>query len=55
MRQYDRHNHLVILKSDFIRSLDQLRCNLTNTEIDTIAKVYQAPLKYNIYNLNITN
>lgn len=46
MRQFDRHNHLVIEKSDFIRSMDQLRCGLTSTEVDTITKVFQASAKY---------
>ncbi|XP_011637056.1 uncharacterized protein LOC105427136 [Pogonomyrmex barbatus] len=45
MRQFDRHNQLIIAKSDFIRSLDQLRCGLTTAEIDTITKAFQAPLK----------
>ena len=46
MRQFDRHNQLVISKFDFIRGLDQLRCGLTTAEIDTITNLFQAPLKY---------
>lgn len=46
MRQFDKHNQFVITKLDFIRSLDQLRCSLTTAEVDTITKVFQAPLKY---------
>jgi len=46
MRQFDRHNQLVISKFDFIRGLDQLRCSLTTAEIDTITELFQAPLKY---------
>ncbi|KYM82924.1 hypothetical protein ALC53_06636 [Atta colombica] len=45
MRQFDRHNQLVISKFDFIRGLDQLRCGLTTAEIDTITELFQAPLK----------
>nr|XP_012223237.1 PREDICTED: uncharacterized protein LOC105672711 isoform X1 [Linepithema humile] len=45
MRQYDKHNHLVLSRIDFVRSLDQLRCNLSPAEVDTITKVYQAPPK----------
>ncbi|XP_018398309.1 PREDICTED: uncharacterized protein LOC108776253 [Cyphomyrmex costatus] len=45
MRQFDRHNQFVISKIDFIRGLDQLRCGLTIAEIDTITKLFQAPLK----------
>lgn len=45
MRQFDRHNDRTIKRSDFVRSLDQLRCNLTPAEVDTIMKVFQAPLK----------
>jgi len=46
MCQFDRHNQLVIARPDFIRSLDQLRCDLTPVEIDTITKVFRAPRKY---------
>lgn len=46
MRQFDKHNQLVIATPDFIRSLDQLRCGLTTAEVDTITKVFQASLKY---------
>ncbi|XP_018359818.1 PREDICTED: uncharacterized protein LOC108759052 isoform X1 [Trachymyrmex cornetzi] len=45
MRQFDRHNQLVVSKLDFIRGLDELRCGLTTAEIDTITKLFQAPLK----------
>nr|XP_003701096.1 PREDICTED: uncharacterized protein LOC100876752 [Megachile rotundata]XP_012135529.1 PREDICTED: uncharacterized protein LOC100876752 [Megachile rotundata]XP_012135530.1 PREDICTED: uncharacterized protein LOC100876752 [Megachile rotundata] len=45
MRQYDVHNELVIKKADFMRSLDQLRCNLTCAEIGTIMKVFQSPMR----------
>lgn len=46
MRQFDRHNHFIIARIDFIKGLDQLRCGLTIAEVDTITKVFQAPLKY---------
>ncbi|XP_050463997.1 uncharacterized protein LOC126858035 [Cataglyphis hispanica] len=45
MRQFDRHNHLVIERPDFIRSLDQLRCGLTPAEVDTITKAFQSSAK----------
>ncbi|RLU20681.1 hypothetical protein DMN91_007294 [Ooceraea biroi] len=45
MKQFDRNNHLVITKPDFVRSLDQLRCNLTPAEVDTIVKIFQAALR----------
>ncbi|XP_024882174.1 uncharacterized protein LOC112461240, partial [Temnothorax curvispinosus] len=45
MRQFDRHNQLVIARLDFIRGLDQLRCGLTTAEVDTITRVFQALLK----------
>lgn len=55
MRQYDKHNHLVLSRIDFIRSLDQLRCNLLPAEVDTITKVYQAPSKYVLMSKIIAN
>ncbi|XP_070165050.1 uncharacterized protein [Polyergus mexicanus] len=45
MRQFDRHNHLVIERPDFIRGLDQLRCGLTPAEVDTITKAFQTSAK----------
>ncbi|XP_053995712.1 uncharacterized protein LOC128885623 [Hylaeus anthracinus] len=47
MRQYDTHKQLVIKRSEFMRGLDQLRCNLTCTEMGTIMNVFQAPLRAN--------
>ncbi|XP_076637045.1 uncharacterized protein LOC143349586 [Colletes latitarsis] len=47
MRQYDVHKQRVIKRSEFIRGLDQLACNLTCTEMATIMKVFQAPLRSN--------
>ncbi|XP_076248190.1 uncharacterized protein LOC143188044 [Calliopsis andreniformis] len=43
MRQYDAHNELVITRTEFMRGLDQLRCNLSCTEMGTIMNVFQAP------------
>ncbi|XP_036148032.1 uncharacterized protein LOC105829378 isoform X2 [Monomorium pharaonis] len=45
LSQFDRQNHLIITRIDFIRGLDQLRCGLTTAEVDTITKVFQASLK----------
>ncbi|CAK9796667.1 hypothetical protein ANTQUA_LOCUS837 [Anthophora quadrimaculata] len=50
MRQYDVHNEQVIKRTEFIRGLDQLRCNLTCAEMETIVKVFQAPLRSNYVN-----
>ncbi|XP_029049367.2 uncharacterized protein LOC114879045 [Osmia bicornis bicornis] len=47
MRPYDPRNERVIKKVDFMRGLDQLRCNLSCTEIGTIMKVFQSPLREN--------
>ncbi|XP_011688757.1 PREDICTED: uncharacterized protein LOC105450541 isoform X2 [Wasmannia auropunctata] len=45
MRQFDRHNHFVITRSDFIRGLDQLCCGLTIAEVDAITRIFQSSLK----------
>ncbi|KAK2582407.1 hypothetical protein KPH14_004725 [Odynerus spinipes] len=45
MRQFDTHNELSIKMADFVRGLDQLRCNLTMTEVDTIMKIFKSPMK----------
>ncbi|KAG7211846.1 hypothetical protein KM043_011069 [Ampulex compressa] len=45
MKLFDTHNELVITLADFIRGLDQLQCNLTCTEMNTVAKVFKAPLR----------
>ncbi|XP_017798938.1 PREDICTED: uncharacterized protein LOC108579823 [Habropoda laboriosa] len=50
MRQYDVHNEQVIKRTEFLRGLDQLRCNLTCAEMETIIKVFQAPLRSNYVN-----
>ncbi|XP_034184983.2 uncharacterized protein LOC117606539 isoform X1 [Osmia lignaria lignaria] len=47
MRPYDPRNEQVIKKVDFMRGLDQLRCNLSCTEIGTIMKVFQSPFREN--------
>lgn len=46
MRQYDVHNEHVIKRTEFLRGLDQLRCNLTCTEMGTIMDIFQPPLRY---------
>lgn len=46
MRQYDIHNEHVIKRTEFLRALDQLRCNLTCTEMGTIMNIFQSPLRY---------
>ncbi|KOX77600.1 hypothetical protein WN51_09264 [Melipona quadrifasciata] len=45
MRQYDVHNEHVIKRIEFLRGLDQLRCNLTCTEMGTIMDIFQSPLR----------
>ncbi|XP_033317224.1 uncharacterized protein LOC117214955 isoform X1 [Bombus bifarius] len=45
MRQYDIHNEHVIKRTEFLRALDQLRCNLTCTEMGTIMNIFQSPLR----------
>ncbi|XP_043520481.1 uncharacterized protein LOC122534172 isoform X2 [Frieseomelitta varia] len=45
MRQYDVHNEHVIKRTEFLRGLDQLRCNLTCTEMGTIMDIFQSPLR----------
>lgn len=49
MRQYDVHNEHVIKRTEFLRGLDQLRCNLSCTEMGTIMDIFQSPLRYTIY------
>lgn len=46
MTPFDPRRELVIRRSEFIRGLDQLRCNLTCREIETILEVFKAPLRY---------
>lgn len=46
MEQYDKCKEFIIKKADFTRALDQLRCNLTQAEINTIATEFQDPLRY---------
>ncbi|KAK1121499.1 hypothetical protein K0M31_010302 [Melipona bicolor] len=45
MRQYDVHNEHIIKRTEFLRGLDQLRCNLTCTEMGTIMDIFQSPLR----------
>ncbi|XP_003693091.1 uncharacterized protein LOC100867927 [Apis florea] len=45
MRQYDVHNEHVIKRTEFLRGLDQLRCNLSCTEMGTIMDIFQSPLR----------
>ncbi|XP_015588421.1 uncharacterized protein LOC107264555 [Cephus cinctus] len=45
MRPFDTLNKQVISRADFIRGLDQIRCNLTCTEMATIMEVFRAPLR----------
>ncbi|XP_076647707.1 uncharacterized protein LOC143356146, partial [Halictus rubicundus] len=47
MRQYDPKNEFSIKRTQFIQGLDQLRCNLTCTEMMTLSKVFQSPLRSN--------
>ncbi|KAF7382800.1 hypothetical protein HZH66_013202 [Vespula vulgaris] len=45
LKQYDTHNELSVSTTDFTRGLDQLRCNLSTTEVDTIVKIFKSPMK----------
>ncbi|KZC06769.1 hypothetical protein WN55_07542 [Dufourea novaeangliae] len=45
MRQYDLHKEFVIKKTEFLRGLDQLRCNLTCTEMATLINVFRSPFR----------
>ncbi|XP_011302933.1 uncharacterized protein [Fopius arisanus] len=45
LRGFDPRNELVISRSDFVRGMDQIRCNLTPTEIETLMDVFKAPLR----------
>ncbi|XP_012253830.2 uncharacterized protein LOC105684778 [Athalia rosae] len=47
LKPFDPRRELIIRRADFIRGLDQLRCNLTCREIETIMEVYKAPLRPN--------
>ncbi|XP_076678862.1 uncharacterized protein LOC143374525 [Andrena cerasifolii] len=47
MRPYDVHNELAIRRTEFMRGLDQLRCNLTCAEMGTIMDVFQTPFRPN--------
>lgn len=47
MRQYDPNHEFAIKRTQFIQGLDQLRCNLTCTEMMTLSKVFQSPLRSN--------
>ncbi|XP_046608856.1 uncharacterized protein LOC124299634 [Neodiprion virginianus] len=42
---FDPRRELIIGRADFIRGLDQLRCNLSCREIETIFEVFKAPLR----------
>lgn len=46
MKQYDSRNEQVISREDFVRSLDQLRCNLSCAEVATIMEVFKAPMRF---------
>lgn len=45
LRTFDRHNEMSITRSKFVRGVDQLRCSLTPTEVETIMEVFKAPLR----------
>ncbi|XP_015123214.1 uncharacterized protein LOC107045443 [Diachasma alloeum] len=45
LRGFDPRNELAIPRNDFARGMDQIRCNLTPTEIETIMDVFKAPLR----------
>ncbi|CAD6233859.1 GSCOCG00007354001-RA-CDS [Cotesia congregata] len=44
-RQHDPRNEQVITRSNFIRSLDQLKCNLNLYELDTLIDHFKSPLR----------
>ncbi|GLV45240.1 chaoptin [Carabus blaptoides fortunei] len=45
MRDYDRHNEHIITRMDFKRGLDVCRFDLSENEVDTLMKVFAAPLR----------
>ncbi|XP_026669887.1 uncharacterized protein LOC108625584 [Ceratina calcarata] len=45
MSQYDPRKEQVIKRTEFLRGLDQLRCNLSCAEMGTIMKVFQSPVR----------
>ncbi|XP_063987045.1 uncharacterized protein LOC135167617 [Diachasmimorpha longicaudata] len=45
LRGFDPRNELVISRNDFVRGMDQIRCNLTSTELETIMDMFKAPLR----------
>ncbi|XP_074114898.1 uncharacterized protein LOC141537673 [Cotesia typhae] len=44
-RQHDPRNEQVITRSNFIRSLDQLKCNLNLHEVETLIDYFKSPLR----------
>ncbi|XP_078046729.1 uncharacterized protein LOC144475059 [Augochlora pura] len=47
MREFDPQNELVIKRTQFAQGVDQLRCNLTCTELKTLSDVFKSPLRPN--------
>lgn len=45
LRAYDRNNENVISKENFARGLGTCRLDLTPPEIETLATVFQSPLR----------
>ncbi|XP_057325404.1 uncharacterized protein LOC130667663 [Microplitis mediator] len=45
LRQYDPRNEQVITINNFIRGLDQLKCNLNRHEINTLINYFKSPLR----------
>ncbi|XP_043281125.1 uncharacterized protein [Venturia canescens] len=47
LKPLDVRNEQVLSREDFIRGIDQLRCNLSCAEIGTIMEVFKAPMRPN--------
>ncbi|KAK0166586.1 hypothetical protein PV327_004079 [Microctonus hyperodae] len=45
LSQFDSRHSSTISRNDFIRGLDQMRCNLTPGQLETLMETFKAPLK----------
>lgn len=43
----------MISRNNFIRGLDQIRCNLTPGQLETLMETFKAPLK--LYQISLEN
>ncbi|KAK0079021.1 hypothetical protein PV325_001848 [Microctonus aethiopoides] len=45
LSQFDSRHNSMISRNNFIRGLDQIRCNLTPGQLETLMETFKAPLK----------